>query len=388
MSAKLAIFLLMFAGLSAAQSGCLDGTVLDHSGAPVAQMHVYAYGLTSTVSHTTDTDDQGHFQFRDLTPETYDVATHNEDLGYPESNNFHFSGRIGRLYISVEDSQKCAQLTIRREPRAGKIRLLLTDAGTGEPLSKPEANFRRKGDPSTWDQISVYEDYLLVTPSEDLEVQVGAQGHRSSEILPIAPMQSGEVRDLPLALQSLGVGCLVGIVFDPNHKPVPDVGVHPLLLNDFLNAKALETPTDKHGRFEMRDLHPGVYWVAVLSKDKGYDLSSQEHLEVSVPATEKCAEVTINLRTREARLRVDVVDGITHRAITRFKYTVRSTAQKDWWYGESVAKEALVPPDKACSVQVESAGYQTSEPVFLGALSLGEIRSITVELQPASKIGP
>ena len=84
--------------------------------------------------------------------------------------------------------------------------------------------------------------------------------------MPIAPTQSGEVRDLPLALQSLGVGCLVGTVFDPNHKPVPDVGVHPLLLNDFLNAKALETPTDKHGRFQMHALNPGVYWVAVLAE--------------------------------------------------------------------------------------------------------------------------
>lgn len=225
-------------------------------------------------------------------------------------------------------------------------------------------------------------------PSEDLEVQAGAQGHRSSEILPIAPMQSGEVRDLPLALQSLGVGCLVGTVFDPNHKPVPDVGVHPLLLNDSLNAKALETPTDKHGRFQMRDLHPGVYWVAVLAKDKGYDIASSEHLEVSVPATEKCAELTINLRAREARLQVNVVDGLTHRAITRYKYTVKSTVPKDWWYGESLEKEALVPPDKPCSVQVESAGYQTAEPVFLGSLTRGEIRSITVELQPASKVGP
>jgi protocatechuate 3,4-dioxygenase beta subunit len=377
------LILLVSAQVAAAHGGCLAGTVLEHGGAPLAQMHVYAYGLTNALSQTTDTDEHGHFQFNNLTSDTYDVVTRNEDLGYPDNNNFHFSGKFDRLRVAVEGSGECAHLTIRREPRAAKIRLLLTDGATGEPLSTPEAFFRRKGDPA-WDEISVYGDNLLVPPSEPLEVQVGAQGHRSSEILPIAPLQSGEVHELAMALQPLGLGCLKGTVFDENKKPVPEISVHPLLTDDFLNAKALETHTDKYGRFDMRDLHPGVYWVSVYDKNKGYDVSSTEHLDVSVQAAKRCAELTINLRGQRAKLEVDIVDASTHQAISRFKYTVRSAVPKDWWYQESAEKGTLVPPDKPCSVQVESRGYLTSEPVFLGSLSPGEVRSLTVELQPAN----
>jgi len=103
--------------------------------------------------------------------------------------------------------------------------------------------------------------------------------------------------------------------------------------------------------------------------------------EVSVLASLTCAELTLGLAPTGAHLYVEVIDAITQRPIKYFKYTVKSTVPKMWWYSESITNELVVPPNRPCSLEVCSDGYRSSPPEFLGAFQPGEARHVKVLLQ-------
>jgi Carboxypeptidase regulatory-like domain len=382
----LILFLTATTGGAAAQSGCIAGKILDYAGSPLAQMQINISEQTHAVYFTTHTDEEGHFFFEDLPPGNYDIVTHNEDLGYPDSNNVDFSRKIGRLSVVVTESRECTPITIQRELRAGKLRLNLTDASTGEVIAKPEANFRRIDGFHAWNGVSLHGLDLLVPPSKPLEVRVGAKGYDSSDILRITPLQPGEVRELALVLRRIGVGCLSGTVVDAANLPVPKIRVQPLLLDNQLDAKALFTRTDEHGRFQVRDLHPGVYQLSVDDKERGYDgfstMKTYDHIQqATVVASPECTETIVELNSPSATLHAEFLDATTHDPIKHFKFRVRSAIPKQWWYVESMTNDALVPPDRPCSIVVEADGYRTSEPLSLGKFESGEIRQLRIELQ-------
>ena len=107
-------FLLVATGLAAAQTACLEGTILDADGPPIAQMHVLASETTHPFFRTAITDENGRFTLTGLIPGTYDITTRNVDLGYPDSGDFHFTGTLDRLLVPVPASEQCAPLTIHR----------------------------------------------------------------------------------------------------------------------------------------------------------------------------------------------------------------------------------------------------------------------------------
>ena len=149
---------------------------------------------------------------------------------------------------------------MRRESRAGKLRLKLTDSSTGKEIEKPEANFRRVDGFHGWDGVTLYHKDLLVPPSKPLEIQIGAIGYHQTDVMPVAPLQPGEIRVLPMQLRPVGVGCFSGTVLAEDGTSVAGIKVQPLLQNDFVNAKEpLVVTTDKQGKFAIGNLQPGTY---------------------------------------------------------------------------------------------------------------------------------
>lgn len=389
MTTRSAILFLLFSAVAAvAQSGCVAGQVFDDSGSPLAKMHVTVASTNHPFYRLTDTDENGRFLLADLPLGSYRIFTRNEDLGYTFSNNADFSGTSEELHVVVPDSAECTQTTMRREPRAGKLRLKLTDLSTGREIQKPEASFRRIDGPHAWDAVTLYQNDLLVPPSKPLEVQLGAIGYEKTDLTPVAPLQPGEVRVLSAQLRPIGVGCFTGIVLAEDGTPVGGIKVQPLLQSDYLNAKEpLFVVTDKQGKFIISNLHPGTYEVFVDGQDKGYSGFSTmrtygQFPQINVLASPTCAELTVGLAPPGARLHVEVVDAITQEPIKYFKFTVKSTVPKRWWYSESITEEILVPPDKPCSLEVRSDGYKSSSPESLGSLQPGEVRRVKVLLHP------
>ncbi len=378
-------FCLLLSVAATAESGCIDGKITDAHGAPIKDMLVQAYGMEDSRTHYAQTDENGVYHLTELTDGKYDIVTRNQDLGYVDSNNFDFTDNTERLVVKVHAPSGCTPLNIQREPQAARLRLKLRDFATGQPIDRPEAMFRIADGFHGWNQVSLYGRELLVPPSKSLEVKVGARGYTDAAVIEIGPMNPGQVRDVSVSLQPLGLGCLTGTVFDENHKPLQGVQVQPLLETNTLNAKSLFATTDEYGRFEMRDLHPGTYRLSVFSKEKGYDAFSTmksygKYPEARVEASASCADIRIDLAPTQARLRVHVVEAGTQKPIKHYKFRVKP-ASGPWWYVESIEPEALVPPGKPCSLQVQAEGYETSAPLNLGALQSGEVRDLMVELR-------
>ncbi len=277
---------------------------------------------------------------------------------------------------------------MRREPRAGRLRLRLTDLSTGKEIEKPEANFRRVDGFHGWDGVTLYHKDLLVPPSKPLEVQLGAIGYHQTDVMHVDPLQPSEIRVLQVQLRPVGVGCFSGTVRAEDGTPVAGIKVQPLLENDFVNAKEpLSATTNKQGEFAIGNLQPGTYEIFVDGQAQGYNGFSTmrtygQFPEVNVLASHTCAELTLGLAPPGAHLHVEVIDAITQRPIKYFKYTVKSTVPKMWWYSESITGELVVPPYKPCSLEVRSDGYKSSSPESLGEFQSGEVRRVKVLLQP------
>jgi len=381
------LFLVMASGIAMAGDGCIAGVVLDHEGSPLSQMHVRIHNSDLLLNRTIDTDADGGFRFVELPPGNYDLVTENNDLGYPDSNSLDFTDSTKRLNVPVAGSAECAPVNVRRVPRAAKLRLQLVDNSDGKDIPHPDANFRQTYGRHGWNGVSVHGNTLLVPSLKPVEVQVGAIGYESSEILKVAPMSPGEERALAISLRPVGLGCLSGTVVGATRKPIAGITVQPLLMDNFIDAKApLSTLTDKEGRFQMKGLHPGKYQVFVNDREKGYDsfsvMKRYGHFpEVNVLPSTACAEITIDVAP-EAKVLVEVVDASTQQLIPKFKFTVKSTVPGQWWYTESTVRESLVPPDKPCAIEAEAEGYKTSTPLGIGMLQPREVRRLRIELQP------
>lgn len=385
-------FVLPFAVLSAtfatAQNGCVLGTVLDDSNSPIEKMYVMIAAVAKQVHQVTDTGEGGQFQFFDLPPGKYRIQTHNQDLGYTFSNMADFTGTFDDPEVEVSMQTECTQITIKREPRAGRLRLKLIDASTGKDIEQPLAAFRRVDGSHVWNQISVYQNDLLIPPGMLVEVQFGAIGYQKTEIIKQAPLQPSEVRVLAVNLQPVGVGCFGGTVLAIDGSPVPGIKVQPLLEDDPLDAKfPLFTTTDKSGKFEIGNLHPGTYQVFVDGQDKGYTGFSTMKAygvfpQVHVLASKTCAEMNIGLSPPGGHLHVDVIDASTNLPVKDFKYTVKSTISKQSWSSESITEDLVLPPDKPCTLEVHADGYQPSAEQSLGSIQPGEVRRVKVALQP------
>ena len=383
----LILFLTASCGISVAQSGCIAGDIVDDGGSPLAEMRVDISEPTHALYRSTHSDEHGHFLLKGLPSGNYDIVTHNESLGYPDSNDWDFSRNIGRLSVTVAESEECTPVKIQRGPRAGRLRLKLTDSSTGEPIEKPEANFRR-ADGYAWNEISLNGMDLLVPPSKPLEVRVGAKGYEPSQILRITPLQPGEVREFTWALQKIGVGCLSGTILDAGNIPVPKILVQPLLLHNELNAKVpLSARTDEQGRFEIRDLHLGIYQLTVDDKKRGYDGFSTMKIygqmaQATVLASTSCTDITVQLTSPSATLHAEIVDATTQQPVKDFKLRVKSAIPEEWWYVESRTGETLVPSNRPCSIEVEAEGYQKSPALSLGTFQGSEVRQLKIELHP------
>lgn len=386
MAIRLVILLISLFSLPAVgQTGCLAGQVLDDSGSPLAQMHVTAYLANRPFSRFTDTDENGRFLLADLPPGSYLIVTVNQDLGYTFSNSADFSEE--GLRVAVSDSAECTQATMRRKPRAAKLRLNLTDSSTGKEIQKPVASFRRTDGFHGWDAVTQYQNELLVPPTKPLEIQVGAIGYEKADVIPMAPLQPGEVRVLSVQLQPMGVGCLTGMVLAEDGTPVGGIKVSPLLDNGYwVTKESLFAPTDKEGKFTIRNLQPGTYRVSVDGRDKGYSTFSLkkygQYPKVNVLASPTCAELTLRLAAPGARLHLEVVDAINQEPIKYFRFTVDSAVSKMWWPGSGDTEEVLVPPDEPCSLTVRADGYKSSSAEALGTFQPGEVRHVKVLLQP------
>ena len=391
-----AVLLFLMAGVCSvsAQTGCMNVSVIDYKGLPLAHLKALVSRGYIGEYWNSETDAKGHFSLPALPPGNYIVTLRNQDLGYPDTINFDFTGVVHQPEYTVTESATCIAVNVQREPPAGRLHLKLTDEETGKFIEEPEAQFRRTDGHHAWNATTHREQDILIPPLKPVEVRVGAKGYRTTAPFTLQPMQPGEVRDFTAVLKPIGLGCLHGRVFDADGQPVIGIKVQPLLLNDNVNSKALFVDTNGDGEFEIADLPTGHYQVTVHSKEMSYDSSSMvkkdgRFPEIDVSASPACAEIMVNLTAPNGKLVIEVVDARTHAPVERFKYTVKSAVSRPWWYseGREAIREIQIPPGQACNLTAESEGYARSDVMPLAPFKSGEVRKVTIALQPLHEGG-
>jgi len=380
-----AFLLAAFCG-AAAQTGCISVTATDYKGVPLANLHSRVTRYAGEYWHP-DTDSTGSFKLTGLPPGTYMVALRNEDLGYMDTVDSDFTNGWPPYY--VVESGKCTEISMRFEPPAARLHLKLRDEDTGKSIEEPEAQFRRTDGHHAWNGVSKRGLDLTVPPLKPLEVWVGAKGYRSTAPFSIPPLEPGEIRDFDALLKPIGLGCLRGRVLDADGQTVAGIEVQPRLMNDNLNSKAFSVRTNQDGEFEMKDMPPGTYEFSVHSNEMGYSSNSMVGKDGKRPVTEvagssgSCAEVTVNLSEPNGKLVVDVIDAATQTPLEHFRFEVKSTVPRWWWSeGKEWIREVQMPLGRQFSLQAESEGYETSQPMLLTPFESGEVRKITISLQP------
>jgi ELWxxDGT repeat protein len=257
------------------RGGRITGTLLDRTGAPLANISLKLVGqngaaISWTVTTDAKTDEKGRFIFHSLPPATYYLQREYELLPHVPCPRYPCTV-AGATPIPVVDGQTATpsiQLDVQRIVLEGEVR----DARTGALLKKP-GSVRLYSSPGALlaEASSGYGTYKLDTLMRETEVHVVAsvgEYHRAahpnlrlncaSDVVCIPPgaklVPAGQHR-IDFALDPRGA--IFGTVVDAaTRKPVEKAEVR------FLSSEGREggTYTDEEGRYRWQYAN-GSYWV-------------------------------------------------------------------------------------------------------------------------------
>jgi hypothetical protein len=374
---------LLFRSDLAAQNGCISGSVFDTLGAPIAYVHVIGASSDRRASFDVTTDRDGNFRIDTVPAGDYEVAT--DDEYKTDSPNIRFAtampAHTARAAALAGDS--CGSVTLRPPVRA-RLRLKVTNLLTAEVVPSIDAGFRFDSH-SSWNGSVNEERELAVPPLAVLEVEVGALGYERSELIKVAPVEPGEIREVTVALRPVETGCITGIVTDQQGKAVVGARVQAELSSDATDRIGREVPavlTQADGRFKFDVVHPGRYVVFAHGKLEEYpiDQGDPEFTALTVRPSQGCAELTINLGPKAARLQIEVVDAVTQKPL---KYSAWASGKhvRGGWTLNMVANPMPVPALKQFEVTVRASGYG-GQNVMVAPLQPEETFELTIELEP------
>ena len=379
-------FLLLGTLNLAAQTACIEGTVLDPSGSPIPDIQIFGIG-ERWAGFTTGTDRDGRFRITNLSPGNYGIATGEEfraDFFKIRVADFKDVKNVALTKVKVL-ADGCPSITLHRPQRA-HIHLLAKDALTSEDVTTAKAAFRYNTETS-WSRNRNNEQDLIVPPLMELQLQAGASGYEDSPIMPIPALQPGETRDLPLSLRPLQRGCISGQVVDQLGVPVSGVSVQPDLSGDLMDRRVYSKTTDKSGQFRFESVHPGEYSLSTDARKLGYSgiPGHENDVFITVDPSAGCKDITINLGPKGARIELKVIDAQTQQPVMGFETFVSGELAKGGtWSRTFYSTPVLVPALKSLEIAVGKNGYRVSKNVAVNPLQPEETRQMTIELYPSA----
>lgn len=373
--------LLLFGSLSlGAQDGCIEGFVLDSVGAGI-DTRVIGMGVDHQGSFNVGSGADGHFRIDIIPKGEYKLAT--SDEYHTESFEVTSLPEPADTTPATAVSGGCSSVTLRRPVRA-RLHLKVTDLLTAAPVLSARASFRF-GPADPWAGY-FDEGELLVPPLSELEIHVGATGYENSSPVSMPALNPGEVRELRVSLRPIQTGCITGIVVDDQSNPVSKVRVQTQMRDregDNLGSHRSVVTTDAGGRFRFDKVQPGEYFLYPHPSILEYPSNvSAELVSVDVASGTGCVDVSINLGPKAGKLQLKVLDATTLKAI---KYSAFASAQgPEWsstWDLSRLPNPTPLPPFMQFEVSARVPGYREQK-VTVPPLQPGEIRAVTIELQP------
>jgi hypothetical protein len=376
-----------------AESGCIQGRVLDTSGEPVPSIFVTASSLDGKFSVQVGTDFDGSFRI-----DTAVLAGEGYDLLARESSSFEQivdsseipEGAAIRAIAGEED--RCPFVTLRQRAPA-RLEVKAVNLLTGAPIPVVDAHFRFSGEKS-WRGATDEKGELLLSPDTHLEVQVGAAGYEDSQVSDILTPEAGNKDDLSIALRPEETGCITGTLVDQKGLPVPKARIQAAdsMRQSFLSGGVTYSGAD--GRFEFEDMRPGKYLIFTYPAEYPMPLTQMEDVgHVTVASGIDCADASMRLGPRAAKLRVHVMDATTHELIKEAQvHMTGSLANGGWSQNVGADREepadgdraALIPVPALTTITVDasSKGYANSQTLTISPMQPQQVQDITILLQP------
>jgi hypothetical protein len=191
---------------------------------------------------------------------------------------------------------------------------------------------------------------------------------------------------LPLAALTQ-TGCLSGSVVDNTGQPVKGIRI---TVGDNVWTTAQITPeprSDESGQFKIEDIPPGNYRANAFNDQLGYPGIWWPNRDVSIVASSICTNVTFNVRSRTAKLKLTVTDSVTNQPVDDDDIVVGVfPADKPglWLHVQPLLRNGLppqVPSLTKLRIVVTAKGYSSSEFAF-ASLVPGATQEIVTKLSP------
>ena len=371
-------FLTMTLGLSA-QTACIEGSVIDTSESPVAYIEVFAFSSGRVAGWGVNTKADGSFHLNvDTAPAgVYYVLTSDDYKGYSPRATPNMASAVK---VAAAGDGSCAVATLHVPVRA-RLRLKVTNLLTGE-RAEAASMIMRYG-PGTWLGMGARRDAYLLQPLSDFEVRVGAQGYSDSDVIKVAALQPGEIRELAVPLRPQALGCMTGILVNQQGAPIGDVMIQANLGTESVWRESPGKTTGKDGRFRFDALQPGSYTVFAHAAALGYffSQSNESVTHTSVQPGPGCVEVTVRLGYKAAQLKVTVLDAVTRQPIKDYVAKVGEELGGGISMFPIREDPVMVPSLKRLHISAAAPGYR-SESLVLAPLQAEETRQLTISLRP------
>ena len=377
-----AIFCLFFAMTLnlAAQTACIEGSVVDTTGAPV-RLPVIAFNSGRVASMTTSNPD-GHFRISINAPPAreYDLITSDDYKGYSPRAVPNMALAVK---VAMKDDGSCGSAAMRVPVRA-RLLVKVTNLLTGEQAEAASMDIRY-GPGQKWLGMGARRDAYVLQPLSDFDVRVGARGYTDSDVIKVAALQPGEVRELAVQLRPQALGCMTGVLVNQQGVPISDVMVRANLATESVWKESPVKTTGKDGMFRFDSLQLGSYTVFARAAELGYFPSQNDEnsAHASVLPGPGCADVTVKLGVKAAQLKLTVLDAVTRQPIKDYVATVEEEVGGGISTFKVKQNPVMVPSLKRLSVSANAPGYRP-ERLMLAPLQAEETRQLTIALRPGS----
>jgi hypothetical protein len=223
-----------------------------------------------------------------------------------------------------------------------------------------------------------------------LHVAITARGY-SPTTVDLGAIKPGEVREVVAHLRPEFLGCISGTAVDGSFVPVK---------NTLIDARRIPyagdgynpVHADESGRFRLERLRPGDYDLYFENEAEGFSRlwvgwidqpGLAKLLRVTVPATDGCKNVTLDMGSRGAWLDVIAIDANSRGQISNLTITIENSKNGRQGGTSSLPEKqpVLVPSHASFTVRVRAEGYDVSDPIHIEPLIPDEKKELTVLLR-------
>ncbi|MGD0759193.1 MAG: carboxypeptidase-like regulatory domain-containing protein [Candidatus Sulfotelmatobacter sp.] len=180
-------------------------------------------------------------------------------------------------------------------------------------------------------------------------------------------------------------GCLTGSVVDNAGEPVEGIRI---TMGDNVWTTAQISPepkSDESGQFRIEGIPPGTYKANAFNDQLGYPGIWWPVRDVSITATSVCANITFNVRSRAAKLKLTVTDAATSKPVHDIVLDVFPGDKPGLWLPVEPLLSYGLPPQvpslTRLRIVVAAKGYSSAVFTF-PSLAAGETHEIIAKLSP------